>query len=216
MKEHPILFSGPMVHAILEGRKTQTRRVLRDQPCKLQDFNRGHLSIRVRGSVYQAFSAKLPPVRCPYGQPGDRLWVRESHWMDRRDPLCAVMDVDGFVVDTHPASSATGTSVEDMDALRRNKFWRKRPSIHMPRWASRITLEITGVRVERLRDISEDDAIAEGIERDTGMWRHYGCPTQAWIHPRDSYRSLWESINGPGSWDANPFVWAVEFRRVTP
>lgn len=78
MKERPILMSAPMVRAILAGTKTHTRRVLRDQPCELLDFNRGGLSIRVRGAVYQAFHPKFPPVRCPYGRPGDRLWVRET------------------------------------------------------------------------------------------------------------------------------------------
>lgn len=191
MKERPILFSGAMVRALLAGTKTQTRRVMRDQPCELLDFNRGALSIRVRGSVYQAFSPKFPPVRCPYGLPGDRLWVRET-WA-KPDMRSA-----GFPPYVYAA--------EWPDADRPKHRWR--PSIHMPRAASRITLEVTGVRVERLQDISEADAAAEGIQEvvDAGV-NHDGTP-------RDAYRALWASINGPGSWDANPWVWVVEFKRL--
>lgn len=84
----------------------------------------------------------------------------------------------------------------------------------MPRWANRITLEVTGVRVERLQDISEADAIAEGLERDRQLWKHYSQPGFGWVDPRQSYQTLWESINGAGSWGANPWVWVVEFKRI--
>jgi hypothetical protein len=200
MSERPILFSAPMIRAILADTKTQTRRVLRDQPCKLRDFNGGGLSIRVRGSVYQAFSPRCPPVRCPYGAPGDRLWVRETFAHVYRDNSTpeerAAEDVaykaDGFSVDAY----AYGT-------------WK--PSIHMPRWASRITLEITEVRVERLQEISEADADAEGA-RDWAAGQ--GTPVRDLMEARLQFRALWQSINGPESWDANPWVWVVAFRRV--
>lgn len=189
MKERPILFSAPMVRAILAGTKTQTRRALRDQPCELLDFNRGALSIRVRRAVYQAFSPKFPSVCCPYGQPGDRLWVRES-FCDARQAAA------GRVLYQASGDTACG--------------WK--PSIHMPRWASRITLQVTNVRVERLQDISELDASAEGapelLSVDGGYVQHaMGCY-------RDGFQHLWTSINGPGSWDTNPWVWVVEFRRL--
>ena len=205
MKERPILFSAPMVRALLAGTKTQTRRALRDQPCMLPDFNRGHLSIRVRGAVYQAFSPNFPPVRCPYGEPGDRLWVRETwaapHSEDARPPRA--IQCDWMLI--HYAAT------EDRGGL----LWR--PSIHMPRWASRITLEITGVRVERLQNISEADAEAEGCTKNHNGY-YLGGPhavsgRKQMATAQSAYRDLWESINGPGSWDANPWVWVVEFKR---
>lgn len=191
--------SAPMVRALLDGTKTQTRRVMRDQPCKLLDFNRGHLSIRVRRAVYQAFSPQFPPVRCPYGQPGDRLWVREAWSRDEEDGALF-----------YRADVGTGNEADDWQ---RNiddgaSGYRWKPSILMPRWASRITLEVTGVRMERLQDISEADAVAEGVS---------GKRTaDADFSAREAYSVLWEQINGPGAWDANPWVWVVEFKRVTP
>jgi hypothetical protein len=132
-------------------------------------------------------------VTCKYGEPGDRLWVRENFLQlmhgqvtDGRVKYCASID---------PRS--TGTPKND------GYWWRKRPSIHMPRWASRITLEITGVRVERLQHISEHDAKAEGVESAQCCGAHY-----------HGFSKLWQSINGPDSWDANPWVWVVEFRRA--
>lgn len=222
MKEHPILFSTPMVHAILEGRKTQTRRVVKPQPPS-EATSAGVMSAPGRDHDGEWSWLSGDPkdcdswgfvgdeFRCPYGQPGDRLWVRETHapQADCWGAWERALRGERIRQDELTIHYAADYSHDERPFIEK---WR--PSIHMPRWASRITLEITGVRVDRLRDISEDDAIAEGIERDTGMWRHYGCPTQAWIHSRDSYRSLWESINGPGSWEANPWVWVVEFKRI--
>ena len=207
MKERPILFSGPMVRAILSGNKTQTRRILKPQPCELPDFNIGGLSINIHGSVYGAFSPDCPRKTCPYGQPGDRLWVRET-WA----PLAV--------------SSKGAYYRADIENPKRGGW---KPSIHMPRWASRITLEVTGARVERLQDISRGDAIAEGVD-----WKR--CPTyqsiESFTEQRlaqklgmacfpvltidyiGGYKRLWESINGPGSWNENPWVWVVEFRKV--
>lgn len=213
MAEKPIIFSGAMVRALLDGRKTQTRRVLKPQPVKLPDFNRGSLSINVRRSVYQAWNPHCPAVRCPYGQPGDRLWVRETfayvspHEYPAPFEECKIE----YRADKPEAKRAGGWDCEpdDPEAIR----WR--PSIHMPRWASRITLEVTGVRVERLQDISEADARAEGAypppagTDDDGA--HYDAGTF-----RDGFRALWESINGAGSWTANPWVWVIEFRRIIP
>lgn len=200
MADRPILFSAPMVRAILAGTKTQTRRAMRDQPCELLDFNRGRLSIRVRGAVYQAFSPQFPPVRCPYGRPGDRLWVREA-WA----PYMGKYGRPTYRADPE---------WQGVPAPRPDGRWR--PSIHMPRAASRITLEVVSVRVERLQDISEADSIAEGIERSGECnWRDYlDHPHNDFTSARRSYRSLWDHINGPGAWDANPFVWVVEFKRV--
>jgi hypothetical protein len=210
MKERPILFSAPMVRAILAGTKTQTRRVVK--PRKDPDFGCHMAPCEIAGDEHKA---RL----CPYGQPGDRLWVRESFIHEPAD-YCWEASVS---IPSRPASTVYRADADDPNGGR----WS--PSIHMPRWASRITLEVTGVRVERLQDISEVDAIAEGIERGAGFpgWyrgplagdsaslqqagRDFKIPT---AFPHLAYRALWESINGPGSWDANPWVWVVEFRRV--
>lgn len=204
MKERPIIFSAPMVRAILAGAKTQTRRVVKRYSADcIGWFDDGDGLWAQRfidpssGSPY----LKSWRDRCPHGLPGNRLWVRETwgalpHMLDGFQRESLRYRADGEYQNEH------GT-------------WRWRPSIHMPRWASRITLEVTGVRVERLQDISAADAIAEGIEAEGDEWRDYLMPhTQCCLTPRSSYRTLWESIHGPGSWDANPWVWVIEFRRI--
>lgn len=167
MKERPIIFSGPMVRALLAGTKTQTRRI-----CKLE----------VRAGMPEPEWASLLKC-CPYGQPGLKLWVRETfrecNGTEKRIDYRATTDVP------NP-----------------NANWR--PSIFMPRAASRITLEIMSVRVERLRDISEADAMAEGV----------GIQCESPMAVME-YSLLWESINGAGSWDANPWVWVVSFKGMT-
>lgn len=210
IKERPILFSGPMVRAILDGRKTQTRRVMKPQPTAFWNDGRQPKNLPYDRSKDQV-------IRCPYGQPGDRLWVRET-WA-----------VVPQVTDNGPKHKAKGDGTgvtwrADWNGNPSGFKWK--PSIHMPRWASRITLEIVHVRVERLQSISEQDAIAEGVESRPVKWnskasqyRYYG-----WLEKHDqwsssaicSFESLWDKINGPGSWDANPWVWVVEFRRVHP
>ena len=184
--DRPILFSGAMVRALLSGTKTQTRRVIKFKPWH-------QIEERDDGTPWPWMQSDDNDagvwLRCPYGAPGDRLWVRET-WAPtdgRFEPLRSV------------AYRADGEDVSLLDD-------RWRPSIHMPRWASRITLEVTAVRVERLQDISEADAWAEGIAGDL-LHR-----AQGWA-PR-AYHLLWEQINGPGSWDANPGVWVLTFRRV--
>lgn len=205
MKERPIIFSAPMVRAILEGRKTQTRRVVKPQPRTRADI--GHF-----GAGMPFIRAASKPVRCPYGQPGDRLWVRET---------CAIRSIGGAVKDSihYAATPELGRFLQsDMRTFADSKpppfQGRWTPSIHMPRWASRINLEVTGVRVEQLSGVKEADCWAEGIERSTES------PTQAstmfsdYAHPRCAFMHLWEQINGAGSWNANPWVWAIEFQRV--
>ncbi|TXH90322.1 MAG: hypothetical protein E6Q78_05105 [Rhodoferax sp.] len=176
MKEHPILFSAPMVRAILAGTKTQTRRVVKPTPEWIGKS--GVLSFNGR--------VGLPHAICPYGQPGDRLWVREA-W-NGYGPFKDGMHYYYRATDQNPDSTK----------------WK--PSIHMPRAASRITLEITGVRVERLQDISEADAKAEGYKEFPGSVNQ--------MDPVTWYQALWEQINGPGAWDANPWVWVVKFKRL--
>lgn len=190
MTKRPILFSAPMIRAILAGTKTQTRRVLKPQPTH-PHFG-GRLPFMLvpddeGEDLYLHSSCLGAAIRCPYGQPGDRLWVRDTH-MDLG--ACFLYRADAGA-ETERALVAPGQP------------WR--PAIHMPRAASRITLEVTGVRVERLQQISRGDAMAEG------------CPfanMAAGPDPRDWYRDLWDQINGPGSRAANPWVWVVEFKRV--
>lgn len=191
MKERPILFSAPMVRALLYGSKTQTRRVVKPQHLKFFDQS--------ATDMLGAWSKR--PM--PYGKPGDRLWVRET-WAHDAESLeqCRASLEDAMGGGRYgPYYRATESAPDTL-------YWK--PSIHMPRWASRITLEITGVRVERLQNISKADAIAEGLTSNSGL---YASPGQMWqIDPRKAYSNLWESINGPGSWDANPWVWVIEFK----
>lgn len=201
MKERPILFSAPMVRALLAGTKTQTRRVFKvPLDCSwyaglggeaegwLQDDN---------GPSWWHVSEQ----RSPYGQPGDRLWVRETH-----------LDLGGCCL-----YRADPGAEQERELVAPGQKWT--PSIHMPRAASRISLEVTGVRVERLQDISEADARAEGIvEHQTLRPGTRACNVDGGIMhacgPVPVYRDLWDSINGPGAWDSNPWLWVVEFRRI--
>lgn len=181
MKERPILFSGPMVRAILEGRKTQTRRVVKFEFVKT-------IPVPENSAFREGTEWKS---ECPFGQPGDRLWVRET-WAPHADmPPSAIYRCD--------------RGGDYQDTVTPNFRWR--PSIHMPRWASRLTLEITAVRVERLQDISEEDVWEEGCTKPSG---YFGCPGQA----QSIFRSLWGAVYGHESWDANPWVWVVEFKRM--
>lgn len=220
MKERPILFSGAMVRALLAGAKTQTRRVVTPQPDSRPGMACTRLIFKNRKGMPlldEALEATEPVLYrslCPYGQPGDRLWVREAHYLtDNGHEKYPVYVVDEDAVREHLQS--IDRLPVDFPADTKASHRRLRPSIHMPRWASRITLEITSVRVERLQDISAADALAEGIVRqpDGG----YGLADTTHYHytdPRQSYFILWEAINGAGSVDANPWVWAVEFRRL--
>ena len=221
MKYRPILFSGAMVRALLADTKTQTRRILKPQPFNGRPDDEVHKQMIENGALGQDESLTdllngaidhgfIPEAKCPYGQPGDRLWVREAfgkvnmHSLSNNGPL--------FEQITYRAGKrvlASKDAPSDFDMENWPVSWvddykptdgKWRPSIHMPRWASRITLEIISVRVERLRDISMQDVLAEGCMLSTSK-----------TEPLD-YQNLWESINGSGSWDANPWVWVVEFR----
>ena len=229
VKERPILFSGPMVRAIIAGTKTQTRRAVKPQPTRRLIEGLAHVTIGMNpaddGAVWYDGDCKGPgrEVRCPYGGCLDRLWVRECwaryHTVNHvvRQHGGAISEVsDGLAAyraDGHETIDDLRTHIRltsgcDLEAIEvYGNRWR--PSIHMPRWASRITLEITGVRVERLQDISEADAKAEGVTID-GIGNP-GGPMR--VHQR-AFKSLWQSINGPGSWDANPWVWCIEFRKI--
>lgn len=209
MKERPILFSAPMVRAILSGQKTMTRRVIKEFPTTgyrwggwiIESSDRketGAATVVPESNSQYCATGKIAKL-CPYGQPGDRLWVRET-WH-----CCETMQEyvkSGEISRDHIEYRADLPMVTICDG-----GWT--PSIYMPRWASRINLEITAIRVERLNDISEEEAKAEGCELHTEY-----MPMKVGFNYRQAFGGLWESINGPGSWNANPWVWVVEFKKV--
>lgn len=252
MKERPILFSAPMVHALLDGRKTQTRRVVKPQP---------RMGVKGDGSVIsddyfvwddtlrKPFCLPMVPMlrlemveQCPYGYIGDRLWVRENWHIEGRSTIgdspesivciayrpCSQRAVaGGWSQDSREFNRPTKEMVcPTTPTFKKDGSIRWFPSIHMPRWASRLSLEITEVRVQRLQDISDEDAESEGVDTE--------CPGRCsvgWVNdvpggrecpqpfcgdsPVAHFKRLWESINGPGSWEKNPWVWALSFKVVT-
>ncbi len=220
MKERPILFSAPMVLALLAGTKTQTRRIFK-LPRAFEALG-GRLDESWPDNTSPFGACLKVPCKddtahrlfCPQGQPGDRLWVRETtiispkRWSDdwalvakenRREDNEGDMRAVQYLATAPEREAANSYNLKAT------------PSIFMPRWASRITLEIAAIRVERLQEISQEDAVAEGVfpPRETGA-----TLTDQIVDPVRAYRSLWESINGPGSWKKNPWVWVVEFRRL--
>ena len=178
-RERPVLFSAPMVRALLAGTKTQTRRVVK--PRKDRDMGCELACCELAGEANDG------EYRNAYCAPGDRLWVREAWRILGESP--------DDTLDMFDRDDVQYRADDDQSYI--DKY---RPSIHMPRRFSRITLEVTGVRVERLQDISVEDCRAEGSPYDSPI------DVRAW------YRDLWEQINGPDSWDANPFVWCIEFK----
>lgn len=204
MKERPLLFSAPMVLESLSDRKTKTRRMVKPQPDEVID---GQPNDPRRDYVHE-----IEPIHCPYGVPGDRLWVKETFRIRGGDEYAYQRRIEDVIY----RADVTGFEQET---------WK--PSIFMWRWASRLTLEITDVRVERLNDISDADAIAEGISEvpfvpDEGFPRSLGYMVgpndgKTVLHPTPvgAYRALWESINGAGSWAANPWVWVITFRKLS-
>lgn len=236
MRERPILFSAPMICAILDGRKSQTRRVV--TRCGLWESTGGE-------------GLRPMPEACPYGKPGDRLWVKET-WADvnyegapgiayRADDDVRDLMEDRSFLDRHGGFNYEDLRFKFVEGGKSgNHFavWssdliagtsgRWRSPLHMPRWVSRITLEVTGVRVERLQDISDQDAIAEGVDDSPGVLGDDDIvigqilntfPTIR-LAPVARFVLLWDSINGENAgvtnWNANPWVWVVEFKRVKP
>ncbi|HBT0025522.1 TPA: hypothetical protein MA023_001128 [Klebsiella pneumoniae] len=233
MKERGMIFNSEMVRALLDGRKTQTRREVNlnlDIACLATTYDwatslaANHYQAlteeqiqqkaeSLRGVIHPVIlgNGQMVSIICPYGKPGDRIWVRET--------FCPVDDiqyggekwVDYRATPKFEASHPAGwdSAPNDAEALK----WR--PSIHMPRWASRILLEITDVRVERLNAISQEDAQAEGMEL-TGWRPTYSDPDSGGevMTPYDNFAELWSSIYGAENWQANPWVWVIEFKRV--
>lgn len=215
MNARPILFSAPMVRAILAGEKTQARRIAKPR----------HVPSLLDGTWADSYvlnegNREWLMRDCPYGAIGDRLWVRET-WCYVTDSF-AVSCGAGYRADESFLLFSFDTAViPDGSTVYNamNEQWPEnvdkwRPSIYMPRWASRITLEITDVRLQRLQGISEDDARAEGV---IPTWPLYG-DCGGWIHEGhlESYKNLWGTSYGAGAWDENPWVWALTFKQVTP
>lgn len=201
----PILFSTPMIQALLAGKKSQTRRVVKDDCTGITEF------LPADPSGFWGFGAD-GPVRCihsPYGDVGDYLWVRESWW--QRGGITTDMDGERSFIKNIGQDKVNVAYRADFEYAPHGEYmydtWRPMPSIFMPRWASRITLEITDVRVERVQDISEADACAEGV---TGCRDH--LPN---VHAVEMYHALWDSINEKKApWASNPWTWAITFRVV--
>lgn len=245
MKERGILFKGRLVRAILDGSKTQTRRIVKPQPPSPEEVRKKagidyHLFTdnimpniwRIAGSVWAVRdlmgpdASKAPQWKCPYGIPRDRLWVRET-WAPA-DFILKGYDLDTPEIIAYQADKTARTELGSIDTYAWNwNMMKWKPSIHMFRWASRIDLEITDIRVERIQDISEGDARAEGIDWAAPQFtqeqpdehpHEVGYNRSGASFARDNFRRLWDSINAKRGfgWDANPWVWVITFRRIRP
>ncbi|WP_154914040.1 ASCH domain-containing protein [Klebsiella grimontii] len=255
MKERGMIFNGEMVRALLDGRKTQTRRIVKGTDgavkfCKEWNINGEEVFVVLGEKDHTGMNPVLGAISCPLGAVGDRIYVRET-WailgnedgccIDWEEKLCKADERSAARIyrascEQKPGNYGLWSIPDDADWKPHTKdhqyegAWR--PSIHMPRWASRILLEITDVRVERLNAISEEDAQREGVHAEvwdqTVVARNYAASDeffQFWsedmphfvemnqLH-QSSFRSLWESIYGEESWQANPWVWVIEFKRV--
>jgi hypothetical protein len=231
MKERPILFKGAMAHASLTEAKTMTRR-LWQMPPGMGWYTSGALRGEETGDICDLTGpgwCTVDEIACPYGQVGDRLWVRETCRAEELGPTSVDEGLDVVRYQADDYFMPIQNSEAAVDAWMALKEYGKRgrhggllhgpwvPNIHMPRWASRITLEITEVRVERLRDISEVDACAEGIAYDPGEGGVFHVPGLAGCasdSAADSFRKLWIQIHGAHSWAANPWVWAITFKKL--
>ena len=199
MKARPILMSTPMVRALLDGGKTQTRRIIKPAPgaegseiCLVRSTVSDEQQIVWRGEL-----------RCPYGNTGDLLWVREAGWISNNGTQAM-----GFIPSAGNTPSPSGYKSPNGTPYKRCV------SIHMPRWANRITLEIISVRAERLQEIEYADVIEEGTQQDPDKpWMDIAAPAEYRRREAvEAYKTLWESINGAGSWDSNPWVWVISFK----
>lgn len=222
MKSRPILFSPAMVSAILSGTKTQTRRIVTPQFRVLHaTYPDGSISTN------RIFEKGDGRIHCPYGQSGHSLWVRETyyqrgHWEPIPGKLTKgskqkwqFIPADDVILFTPPAFFRKGRHHQDPAT----PAWHKRLARFMPRKYSRLTLAVTGIRVQRLQDICREDSIAEGIENytaDNESWfKIYDKSNQTrTLMARKSYQSLWESINGPDSWQENPYIWVITFQPI--
>ncbi|WP_112070637.1 ASCH domain-containing protein [Klebsiella grimontii] len=228
MTERGMIFNAEMVRAILDGRKTQTRRIVKGTDgamkfCKEWDINGKEVFVVLGEKDHTGMNPVLGAISCPFGAVGDRIWVRET-WatLGNEDGCCIDWEGNLCKGDERSAARIYRASCEQRPgdyglwSIPDDAYWKPhtkehkfegawRPSIHMPRWASRILLEITNVRVERLKSISDGDAVREGCS--TADMKSGDCVA-------DVFARLWASIYGSDSWNANPWVWVIEFKRV--
>lgn len=224
-REIPILFSTPMIQAILEGRKTQTRRIIKPQPDEdgvdymenppVLDWEQIYKDVW-KPWIWDTEEGERKHVFCPYGQPGDVIWVRESFTIIGTD---IIRGSDGEVIEETSKYVFRGQKQKHIEEL-----YKWKPSIHMPKAAARIWLEVVSVKVERLQDITNVDAVKEGINSEyfsslnenTGgrLYWNYHANNYLTKCPTSSFQTLWESINGKDSWHLNPWVWVIEFKRI--
>lgn len=197
VKERPILFSGPMVRGLLEGRKTQTRRIVKPQPEIGRGMNCERLRLKDRKGRISLDVAighddhGLVAAMCPYGKPGDRLWVRETFYCD------VPHDDEDRLKELYYRADVPSGKFQDAGYWGEpGSFWK--PSIFMPRWASRLTLEITNIRVERIQDISSFDIRKEGVSPEDGVF--------------STFMKLWDDTNGKGAWERNDWCWVIDFK----
>ena len=218
MKERPILFSNQRVRALLSGQQKQTRRIMKSQLFGPgQDNHEGCYGIDVLSNNLQGnrvLGMENLSYHCPYGQPGDRLWVRET-W---RGPVVPADQMSQY--QHSPAQFKNidycqyraDSSVYSPDEVDENFGWQA--GIHMPRWASRIDLVITAIRAERIQDISDDDVIAEGVQVDSHFLNNFFTMHSEAVSAKDAYRKQWALQYGGTSWEVNPWVWVIEFSRL--
>lgn len=200
MKERPIIFNSEMIRAILEDRKTQTRRPIKGNPINVVQFiGRDNKPTDDYGFCQNYKRVINKHIKCPFGQVGDRLWVRESIYNE--DGSDWIYFDCCYVIGKNPP-----------EWIDKNAHKSCIPSIHMPRWASRITLEITNIRVEQLQNISEDDAHAEGLNH--SVWAEDEMSVPEYTTAKEKFKILWESIYGNKSWNLNPYVWVIEFKKI--
>lgn len=231
--ERPILFNGAMVRAILEGRKTVTRRQLKNQMANGWHIadpetpmatitsahpKKGKFGLLIRREIYpDSGKFEHDVIVSPFGRPGDRLWVRES--TEAFTSPCGAVTLARYSADHEPVTYGAELNGESFEAVAHWSYFREVcPSIHMLRTQCRILLEITDLRVERLQDITEEQALAEGAKPESCDHARQACAAiGCWGDTaKGAFGFLWETINGANSWNSNPWVWVVEFRRVTP
>ena len=217
MRAHPLLMKGPLVRATLAGLKTQTRRPIKPQPDDdIVDVEYDAIAGLWLGNTQEdndlGYTSSWA-ARCPMGQAGDRLWVRETwqHYQNSGQRAADFSEHQRFAANCFYRADESNPRTKPLSGK-----WR--PSLLMPRWACRLVLPLVSVRVERVQDITEEDAKAEGVERISAgpgweCWMGYG-PSSSCKTARDSFRSLWISIYGEASWDLNPWVWVAEWEEI--
>ncbi|WP_411178240.1 hypothetical protein ACHQIY_15290 [Klebsiella pneumoniae] len=216
--ERGMIFNGEMVRALLDGRKTQTRRIVKGTDsavkfCKEWNINGEEVFVVLGEKDHTGMNPVLGAISCPFGAVGNRIWEREAFRVRSRATDVAILvykasERNSWTEQTHRVPVAVCNKPATPEK------WT--PSLHMPRWASRILLEITDVRVERLNAINEHDAQAEGVAKlRGGFWKHYQPGwTQHQLSARGSFVTLWKSIYGDESWNSNPWVWVIKFKRI--